>query len=275
MSGAIDLLFHSARVPMPSPAMSCGQALALLDAAGVERAFVSHCNQWGCERQPLCLEVRLEYVLRFTRHSPRFLGLAGYNPFDIPESLREIEAALTLGFRGIFLHTPSFGLPLNDAKLYPLFATAAELRTPVLVELALAEPDLVATVRRVAKDIPELTLVLLQPRPDAALMQLLAADCENLAFALDARGLAHLSGTGLRPVGGSFFDSTAFGERCCYASNGPAPATAMAAARALPVAPDVLARFLGGNAARLFRLDQAAEPRTPKSLAAETLVAET
>ena len=83
-----------------------------MDAAGIGRVLVSQCKRWSCERQWMCVDTRLDDVVRYTAASPRFIGLAGYNPFDIAESLREIELAVTThAFRGVYMHAgPEIGV---------------------------------------------------------------------------------------------------------------------------------------------------------------------
>src|ERR1041384_2674576 len=110
--GAVDVLYQ----PPRGTCMPPEEALAEMDAAGIAVALVSQCKQWSCERQWMCVDTRLEDVARFTRESVRFAGLAGYNPFDATESLREMEAARALGFRGSYFHAASFGVRLGDAR---------------------------------------------------------------------------------------------------------------------------------------------------------------
>ena len=52
----------------------------------------------------------------------RIIGAAGYNPFRITESLRDIEKAVNeYGFKFVYVHNISFGIPFNDKLLYPLY----------------------------------------------------------------------------------------------------------------------------------------------------------
>jgi predicted TIM-barrel fold metal-dependent hydrolase len=137
--GAVDVLYQPPQGPCTPPA----EALAEMDAAGVAVAMVSQCKQWSCERQWMCVDTRLEDVVAYTSASIRFAGLAGFNPFDVSESVREMEAARALGFRGAFVNVSNFGLRLSDARYYPLFAKSTELAQPVVVQVSLAEPELV------------------------------------------------------------------------------------------------------------------------------------
>ena len=98
--------------------------LEQMDEAGVERVFITQCKMWSYWRKWMYMDTQLEDVLQYTETYPnRFVGLAGYNPFRIKESLKEIELAITKhNFKGVYVHIYGFDIPLNDAKMYPLFA---------------------------------------------------------------------------------------------------------------------------------------------------------
>ncbi len=62
-----------------------------MDRAGVERVLVTQTKMWSYRRKWMYMDTRLDEVLQYTRaHPGRFTGLAGYNPFDIKGSLKEI-----------------------------------------------------------------------------------------------------------------------------------------------------------------------------------------
>lgn len=272
---AIDVLFHcTARRPSEgsrdcfrTPALT----LAEMDSAGIECAFVSQCKKWSCERQWMCVDTRLDDVLHYTQASPRFFGLAGYNPFDIAESMREMEAAVAEhAFRGIFVHAASFGLPLTGALIYPLFAKAVELGIPVVAQLVADAPH-VEDLRRLTTDFPELVLVLAPPRPHPQDLSAIAAACENVWFALDPPALAHL---GAQPQAADFFTAQVFQQRCMWGSNGVAWTDALRACRSLPLPPEIATHFLRDNAMRVFALDRPLPARTPRSAMQEIVAAE-
>ena len=157
--------------------------VAAMDRAGVRQALVPQCKRWSCERQWLCVDTKLEDVLRLVRQAPdRLAGLAGYNPFAIAESLREVEAAAgSGGFRGIYLNADSFGLTVSDRRVYPMYAKAGELRWPVMVQFG--SDSTVAGLLRVAEDFPETALVAVLSRwPGGEVLK----QAENLYFALPA-----------------------------------------------------------------------------------------
>lgn len=157
--------------------------VAAMDRAGVRQALVPQCKRWSCERQWLCVDTKLEDVLRLVRQAPdRLAGLAGYNPFAIAESLREVEAAAgSGGFRGIYLNADSFGLTVSDRRVYPMYAKAGELRWPVMVQFG--SDSTVAGLLRVADDFPETALVAVLSRwPSGQL----SGQADNVYFAVPA-----------------------------------------------------------------------------------------
>ena len=274
---AIDVLFHPAAGRAAGACPLVPPADAAMDAAGIGRVLVSQCKRWSCERQWMCVDTRLDDVLRYTASSPRFVGLAGYNPFDIAESFREIEFAVsTHGFRGAYLHADSFRLPLTDARLYPLFAKAAELGVPVLLQ---SSPVPRGDLERLAADFPPLSLVLAQDCPQLADVTAIAAACENVYFALGPSALAHLihQWTALAVAhdeSSSSFLSEVLQQRCMWGSNSLDWSDALRSVNSLPLLPETRACFLQRNAERVFALDQPAAERTPRSVLTEILAAE-
>jgi len=278
---ALDLLYHfsarpGARVAIGSPAV-CPEApadvLADMDAAGIERIFVSQCKKWSCERQWACADTRLEDVLRYVSASPRFVGLAGYNPYDIAESLREIEFAISRhGFRGIYLHPENYRLPLTGERMYPLFAKAAELGVPALVEFTAEMPldGMTAALSRIADDLPELALAVAHPRPKPATLSQLAG-CENIFFVLDSGVVEWMVA---RKEDREFLASDVFCTRAMWGSNGQNWTYARAGWERLEISPAAATGWLRDNAARVFRLAQPAALRTPSSVVDDPMNAE-
>jgi len=74
-----------------------------------------------------------EDVAEFCRtHGPRFIGFAGVDPHKGMTALRELEFAVEeLGLRGLNLQCFEHKLPINDKKLFPLYAKCIELGIPV------------------------------------------------------------------------------------------------------------------------------------------------
>jgi predicted TIM-barrel fold metal-dependent hydrolase len=274
---AIDVLFHPAARTAAGACSLLPPTEAAMDAAGIARVLVSQCKRWSCERQWMCVDTRLDDVVRYTASSPRFIGLAGYNPFDIAESLREIELGVaTHAFRGAYLHADSFRLRLTDARMYPLFAKAAELGVPVLLQSSLVPHG---DLDRLEVDFPELSLVLAQACPQLADVTAIAAACENVYFALDPGALVHLihQWTALAVAhdeSSSSFLSEVFQQRCMWGSNSLDWCDALRSVNSLPLLPETRACFLRRNAERVFALGQPAAARTPRSALTEVLAAE-
>ena len=111
--------------------------LGKMDQAGVEKVFITQTKMWSYWRKWMYMDTKLEDVLQYTEKYPkRFVGLAGYNPFRIGESLREIELAVTKhNFKGVYVHIYGFDIPLTDAKMYPLYAKCVELDVPVSMQV--------------------------------------------------------------------------------------------------------------------------------------------
>ncbi len=66
------------------------------------------------------------------QNAPRFLGFAGVDPHKGMQAVRELEVAVRdLGLIGLNLQCFEHRLPINDRKLYPLYAKCIELDIPV------------------------------------------------------------------------------------------------------------------------------------------------
>ncbi|HJZ13508.1 MAG TPA: amidohydrolase family protein, partial [Acidobacteriota bacterium] len=113
------------------------QMIARMDEAGVEKVFITQCKMWSYRNHWMYMDTKLEDVLQYTEKYPdRFVGLAGYNPFRIQESLQEIEVAVRgHNFKGVYVHIYGFDIPLNDRKMYPLYAKCVELGVPVSAQV--------------------------------------------------------------------------------------------------------------------------------------------
>src|SRR5690348_15183379 len=98
--------------------------IAKMDDAGVEKVFITQCKMWSYRNKWMYMDTTLEEVGQYVKAYPnRFAGLAGYNPFRIKESLQEIERGVNeYGFKGVYVHIYGFDIPLNDSKMYPLYA---------------------------------------------------------------------------------------------------------------------------------------------------------
>jgi predicted TIM-barrel fold metal-dependent hydrolase len=85
------------------------------------------------------LKIANEDVAAFCRaHGPRFIGFAGVDPHKGIAALRELEHAVrNLGLRGLNLQCFEHKLPINDRKMYPLYAKCIELDIPVNIHTSI------------------------------------------------------------------------------------------------------------------------------------------
>ena len=256
----IDVLFQPADGVCSSPEA----ALAAMDSAGIAVAFIAPCNRLTCERQWACIDTRIEDVVRFLRASIRFAGFCGYNPFDPADSLREIDATRALGFRGIYVHLDSFGIPLDDSRFYPLFAKCVELDMPALLQCSGPEPGAAHALRRIGRDFPDLALAFSHPAPAPDLLKVVAAN-DRFACVLDSAALAALVRE--QPA---LLDELS--DRCLWGSNGALLSTTVPDALSVPLPRPVLSQILRDNALLFF----AAAPARhhPRALDSEITVAE-
>lgn len=103
--------------------------LEAMDEIGYDKICVSAAKLWSLKRHCFVWDFTVDQVQEFVQKGQgRIIGGAGYNPFEIDESLREIERAVKeFGFRYVYFHSLSFGLAPNDKRFYPLYAKCSEL----------------------------------------------------------------------------------------------------------------------------------------------------
>jgi len=139
-----------------------------MDEIGVEYIFMDQMTAWSRRDHRLWSNFSLETLSKIIQESNgRVIGGAGYNPFLIKESLEHIERAVKdCGFKYVWAHPISFGLPPNEKKMYPLYMKCIELGIPCCyqaghsAEPLPSEPGHPMYADEVAMDFPELTLVL-------------------------------------------------------------------------------------------------------------------
>ncbi len=147
---------------------SAKEMVAEMNEIGVEFVFMDQMVMWSRRESRLLSHIPTETIAGIIEESNgRVIGGAGYNPFRIKESLEEIERAVKdYGFKYVWAHPITWGLPPNDKKMYPLYAKCLELRIPVCyqsghsAEPLPSEPGHPMYADEVALDFPELTLVL-------------------------------------------------------------------------------------------------------------------
>ncbi|MGH8669439.1 MAG: amidohydrolase family protein [Burkholderiales bacterium] len=146
------------------------QMLALMDQAGIERAFLI-ATKTGRLGLPGSWHLPYETVAAAVRQHPgRFSGLAGLDPTEGMQGVRELERAVKqLGFIGAHMYPHWFELAPDHARWYPFYAKCVELDVPVQMQvgqsLIYTPEQRLRSVGRpimldaVACDFPELKLI--------------------------------------------------------------------------------------------------------------------
>jgi predicted TIM-barrel fold metal-dependent hydrolase len=115
-----------------------------MDVLGYDIICINATKLWSY-RMHFCLifDFTIDQVNEIVQKAKgRVIGGAGYNPFRIEESLKDVEKAVKeYGFKYVYFHPISFGLSVNDKRCYPLYAKCNELGIPVGMQVGhSAEP---------------------------------------------------------------------------------------------------------------------------------------
>jgi predicted TIM-barrel fold metal-dependent hydrolase len=144
--------------------------LAEMDEAGIEKAFLVAAKV-GALGHPACYHVSYDLVAAAVRKYPdRFYGLAGVDPTEGMDGVRQLEHAVKdLGFIGAHSYPHWFELPPDHARYYPFYAKCVELGVPIQLQVgqshiydrrlprrSVGRP---ITLDNVACDFPELKLI--------------------------------------------------------------------------------------------------------------------
>jgi predicted TIM-barrel fold metal-dependent hydrolase len=229
-----------------------------MDDARVDKVFITQCKMWSYRNKWMYMDTRLEEVAEYVQRYPeRFVGLAGYNPFRIKESLEEIDRAVKEHhFRGVYVHIYGFDIPLHDAKMYPLYAKCVELDVPVslqvghVLEAMPSEHARPIYLDRVASDFPDLKLV--GAHTGWPWVEELISVCykwDNVYFGIDAWMPKYL-----KPEIIHFINSRMGQDRCLWGTNGLPWKESLDQVEGLGLRPEAKKRLLRDNAVELFKL---------------------
>jgi predicted TIM-barrel fold metal-dependent hydrolase len=146
------------------------EMLRRMDAAGIERAFLI-ASKVGPKSQSTSYHIPYEMVAEAVNAFPdRFLGLAGLDPTEGMNGVRQLEKGVRdHGFIGAHFYPHWFELAPDHARWYPFYAKCVELDVPVQLQVGqsmLYDPNVrlrsvgrPITLDAVACDFPELKLV--------------------------------------------------------------------------------------------------------------------
>jgi predicted TIM-barrel fold metal-dependent hydrolase len=232
--------------------------IAKMDEAGVEKVFITQCKMWSYRNKWMYMDTKPEEVAQYTtRYPERFVGLTGYNPFRIKESLQEIEHVVKrYGFRGVYVHIYGFDIPLYDRKMYPLYAKCVELDIPVsmqvghVLEAMPSEHARPLHLDRVASDFPDLKMV--GAHTGWPWVEELISVCykwDNVYFGIDAWMPKYL-----KPEIIQFVNSRMGQDRCLWGTNGLPWKESLEQLEQIGLKEETRRKLLRDNAIRLFKL---------------------
>lgn len=241
---------------------SYDEMLRMMDAAGIERAFLvaAKIGQLGL---PGSWHLPYETVAdAVKRHPDRFYGLAGIDPTEGMKGVRALQRAVEdLGFIGAHSYPHWFELPPDHARYYPFYAKCVELGVPIQLQVGqslIYDPDRpLRSVGRpilldgVACDFPELKLIGIHigiPWVDE--MIAMAWKHPNVYIAADAYAPKHWPAQFVRYVDSYGQDKVMFGTDF--------PVLSFERMRrevdALELRPEPRRKFLRDNAVRVYGL---------------------
>jgi uncharacterized protein len=228
--------------------------LDAMDAGGVSRSLIS---AWVWPRGEL---ISNDEVASFVRQAPD--RLAGVGSVDISkprDAVRELRRCVReLGFKAVRVLPWLWELPPTHARFYPIYAECCELGIPFCTQVGHTGPLMpsecgrpIPYIDQVAIDFPELVIVgghIGYPWTDE--MIAVATKHPNVYIDTSAYTVRRY------PTALVEYLRTHGRDKVLFGTNWPmiAPAKALEGLAGLALGAEVEARFLGANAARVFRL---------------------
>ncbi len=151
----------------PDVSSTAEEFVAKMDQAGYEYVMLAAVKMGSYRRRWLAMDFSADEVYELIHKYPnRLIGLAGYDPFSIYESVREIERAVQeYRFKGVYAHTLGWGIRPNDRRMYPCYLKCVELNIPFAMqighslEVMPSEAGRPFYIDEVALDFPELKFI--------------------------------------------------------------------------------------------------------------------
>jgi predicted TIM-barrel fold metal-dependent hydrolase len=229
----------------------------VMDRYGIERCFMFCMDEQ--DRHPAFKAANDRTLAHAKRSGGRMIPFVRLDLGERP--IVEATRCLDLGARGIKLHPRAQRFLLNDERLAPVFALAAERRVPILIHGGRGLPPIADHLARLIERYPEAQLIIAHAG---------IADLSELA--------GHFSGKA-----GVFFDTSVWSpidllslfhlvspEQVVYASDfpyGQQPSSLLIALRTAALAgfsEDEVGGMLYGNAARIAGGEEPLEPSPPR-----------
>ncbi len=234
--------------------------VAMMDEAGLDKALIPAIRMMSYIKKTMVWDITEEEVAEVVAKYPdRLVGLAGFNPLKRMESVRQVERAVKdMGFKGVYIHTYGFGIPLDDRLYYPLYAKCVELGVPVSMQVGHSAEHMPNELGRpihldaVALDFPELKLIGAHTGwPWTEEMISLAWKHENVYLGIDAHDPRYLEPSLLH------FIKTRGQNKVIYGTNYPALShkeTISYIRNDMGLSEKVAEKILHGNAASVYGL---------------------
>ena len=248
-----DSLNRWNRKERASRAPHVSETLALMDEGQVDKMLIS---AWQAPHRDM---ITNDEVAGFVAEAQgRFVGVGSVNISKPMEAVREIRRCVTeLGFKAIRVLPWLAELPPTDRLFYPVYAACAELGVPFCTQIGHTGPLMSSEVGRpihldrVALDFPELVIVgghIGYPWTEEAIA--VATKHENVYIDTSAFTIRRYPPELVR-----FLKSNG-GHKVMFGTNYPmiTPAKCLTALDDLQLADDTKAAFLGGTAARVFKI---------------------
>ncbi|MDR2726879.1 MAG: amidohydrolase family protein [Deltaproteobacteria bacterium] len=196
-----------------------------------------------------------ERVREFCAGHKELIAFCTINPHDNPDPVRNLHRLHDEGFRGIKLYPTYNHFHVNEARLYPVYAAAQELRMPVLIHtgtsvfknarLKYGNPIFVDDV---AVDFPDLTLVMAHGGRGAWYDEAMTVARLHANVSID------LSGLPVRKLSAYFPELERFSHKFVFGTDWPqiSPKKNLATFQEIGLSDKALDAILGGNALRIL-----------------------
>jgi predicted TIM-barrel fold metal-dependent hydrolase len=233
------------------------ELISVLDRYGISRALMFCLDE--PDRHPAFRAANDRTLAHAARSQERLIPFVRLDLTEEP--LEEARRCLDLGARGIKLHPRAQRFMLNDERLAPIFALAAERGVPILIHGGRGLPPIAEELRRLVDANPGAQLIIAHAG---------IADLANLAACFAGKR-------------GVFFDTSVWSavdlldflhlvppEQVLYASDYPygrqpnSLLLALRTARLANFSEDEVRNMLAGNANRIANGEEALEPSEPR-----------
>jgi predicted TIM-barrel fold metal-dependent hydrolase len=234
--------------------------VAMMDEAGLDIALIPAIRMMSYQKKTMVWDIQEDEIAKVAAaHPGRIYGLAGFNPLKKMEDVRRVERAIRdYGFKGVYIHTYGFGIPLDHRLYYPLYAKCVELGVPVSMQVGHSAEHMPnefgrpITLDNVALDFPELKIIGAHTGwPWTEEMMSLAWKHENVYLGIDAHNPKYLEPTLVH------FIKTRGQNKVLYGTNYPAVMHKESIAyirKEMGLTDKVAEKILHGNAARVYGL---------------------